>query len=350
MSSTISPDLSSVPTGTLGRLASDSASIKARLDQLTTQASTGLVSETYGGLGSLAKVSLDLRPQIAQAKTFTQNITAATTNITLTTNVLNQLQQIATSFYTDLTGVDVQTATGVASLATQAASALTEVQTLLNTEVGQNYLLAGQDSANPPAPNATFDAYVQSVQAAASGLPTSTGTATAAATLAAANATSPFSATLTPAATQVPVSDGQTVAIGVVAGQNATAVQTGPTTTGSYVRDLIRSLATISTFTPGSMNFGQNFTDLVSDTTTSLQGAMTAITGDVSGMGAVQQQLTATQTGLTDSQTALTNQVSTVENADTATTLTALSQTQTQLQMSYQLIAQMETLSLANYL
>jgi flagellin-like hook-associated protein FlgL len=49
-------------------------------------------------------------------------------------------------------------------------------------------------------------------------------------------------------------------------------------------------------------------------------------------------------------QTALTTQVSNVENVDAAATATALTQAQQQLQISYKLIASMQSLSLVNYI
>ena len=51
--------------GMMSSLVANAASVKQKLDQLTNQASTGLVGDTYAGLSSGASVSLDLRPQIA---------------------------------------------------------------------------------------------------------------------------------------------------------------------------------------------------------------------------------------------------------------------------------------------
>jgi flagellin-like hook-associated protein FlgL len=239
---------------------------------------------------------------------------------------------------------------GVASLAGQASAAIGQIQGLLNTKVGQTYLMSGDDSANPPMPAATLNSFVLAVQAAASGLATSTGTAVAAATLVVAQTQSPVSATIGAAPSLVPVEDGVSVPVGVVAGQNAAGPQTGPTTTGSYVRDLLRALATIGTFTTASPALGQNFTDLVADTRTSLQGAMTAITGDLAGLGTTKSQLTSYQTLAAAQQTALTGQVSTVENVDAAATISALTQAQTQLTESYKLISMTQSLSLVAYL
>jgi flagellar hook-associated protein 3 FlgL len=336
--------------GLVGELASGATQIKARMDQLTEQSATGLVSQTFGGLGALSKVSLDLRPQIARGDIWQQNITTATTRLDATSNTLEQLRQIATSFYSSLNGVPVQTADGVASLANQANQALGQVQALLNTKIGTSYLLSGEDGANPPVPDATLTPYIQAVKLAASGLASGTGTGTAAATLAIAQTQSPFSATIGGAPTVVPVEEGVSLSVGVVAGQNISGTQTGASTTGSYVRDLLRAIATIGTFSSASPGLGQNFTDLVADTRTSLQGAMTGLTNDVSSIGVTKTQLTACQSSIAARQTALTSQISGVENVDAAATISALTQVQTQLSQSYKLISLAQSMSLVSYL
>ncbi len=146
------------------------------------------------------------------------------------------------------------------------------------------------------------------------------------------------------------ISPGTGVPVGVVAGQNAAGPQSGSSTTGSYVRDIIRALATISSFNSASLSQGQNFTQLVADTNTSLLGASAAVTADVSEIGTVQQRLTATQNDLTSTTATLTSQLSSVENVDAAATISSLTATQTQLQESYKLISMAQSMSLATYL
>jgi flagellin-like hook-associated protein FlgL len=350
MSGTIIPGAYNTGVGTLGLLIVNATQVKQSLDRLTEQSSTGLVAQTYGGLGPSAAVTLSLAPQLAANTAYQQNITSATTAISLTTNVLNELGQIANTFQSSLVGADVQSSTGVASLATQAQSALSQVQALLNTQAGGLYLLAGNDTANAPVPDGAFNAYVQSIQTAASGLSSSTGTATAAATLAVATATSPFSASIGSTPTQVTISPGMTVPVGVVAGLNASGAQSGSSTTGSYVLDVIRALATISTFNSASLSQGANFSQLVADTNTSLIGASSAITNDVSSLGATQQQLTNTHNSLTTISNTLTSQISSVDDVNAAATISTLTATQTQLQESYKLISMAQSMSLVSFL
>jgi len=338
------------PTGVLGLLVSNSDHVQTQLTTLTEQSSTGLVSQTFGGLGSGAAVALNLGPQVAEVSAYTQNINAANTNLTLTSQALGQLESIASTFYSSTIGLSSDTSQEVDTLASQAQAALSQVQNVLNTQNGPNYLFAGQDTGNAPAPAATFTAYVASIQTAVGGLGTSTAAATEAATLAAATTGSPFSTTLGTTPQTVPVGFGKTAAIGVVAGQNAYAPSTTLGSTGSYVKDLIRSLATVAGLNSGQVALGTSFNTMVTDTHNDFGNEITAINDETGGVGTAQQALTADQTSLTDTQQALTTQISGIENVDAASTATALTQAQNQLQISYKLISSMEGLSLLQFL
>ena len=58
-------------------LITNAHSVKQQLDQLTDQASSGLIGNTYAGLGTGASVSLNLEPQIANMQTWQNNVDAA---------------------------------------------------------------------------------------------------------------------------------------------------------------------------------------------------------------------------------------------------------------------------------
>ncbi|MDR3523764.1 MAG: flagellin [Acetobacteraceae bacterium] len=345
-----SPNAAAMPSGLLGLLTSDSQGVQNHVTQLSQQASTGLVAQTYGGMGAAAQISLDLRPQLSAIGAYTQNISQANTQLTATSQVLTQLQQIASTFSSGLLSIGSGTSQEVDTLASQASAALTQVQSLLNTQLGDKYIFAGQDSSNAPLPNSQFNAYVQSIQSTVSGLTAGNGSTIIASTLSAAMTNSPFSSTLGTAPEQVTVGPGVTTPVGIVAGQDAYVTQSGASTTGSYVRDLIRSLATIAGMNSSQTSLSPGFSAVVNDTLSNLQSEVTTINNENGGVGAAQQNLTADQTSLTDMQTALTTQVSNVENVDAASTATALSQAQTQLQISYKLIASAESMSLVSYL
>jgi flagellar hook-associated protein 3 FlgL len=356
MSGSIGP--TSLSYSLLNTLIGNSATVHHQLDTLTEQASSGLVAQTYAGLGAGAGIALNLNPQLATLQTYQANISQATGRMQMTQTAMTQIQQIAATFVADMPKLNKITPTEIDSVAANARTALSQLANLLNTKQGNTYVFSGQDTANPPVPSP--DQILQSpfftqINTAVSTLSTNGAAATTAQTLAIAgpSGTSPFSTYMSqsPPAIKAPVvqtGQGATMPIGLLASANSAAVSSG-STTGSYMRDLMRALATV-----GSMSSSQatdpNFTALVQDTTTSLNGIVSSMATDVGVLGDNQATLTAIQTSLGDTATALSGQVSAVQEVDMATTLSNLTATQTQLQASYRLISAANSLSLVSFL
>jgi flagellar hook-associated protein 3 FlgL len=353
--------------GWLSSLISDAAGVRQKLDTLSNQASTGLVGTTYAGLGSGAAVSLNLNPEIANLQTWQANINQATGPMQVTQTAMTQLQSIAQNFYAQINTVDSSSAglntSNVDVLAASARSALQEVAGLLDTTDGNTYVFGGADSTNPPVPGPDLilgSGFYTQINSAVGNLASNGAVATAAATLATASSnaagTSPFSvymsqsaATLQADTPAVQVGQGRTVQIGLLASANGAVSSTGSSTTGSYMRDLMRALATIGSLSSTQAG-ASGYQALVQDTSNSLQGVISAMAGDAGVLGNTQTALTATQTQLSDTTTALTTQVSGVQDVDMALTLSNLTLVQTQMQASYQVIAGMSGLSLAKFL
>ena len=322
MSGTISP-----PTdgALLSRLAASSASIRRQLDTATTQSTTGLIAQNYAGLGAGAKVSLDLRPQATHAAAWQSNIDGATGRLDVAQTALSSISSIAADFFAKTAGLDGLDPSAADSIAASAKVALAQVTQLINSKDGDIYVFAGQDTANPPIPD------------------TSTSVVTAA-VLGSDTTTEPFSATLGTAVPTIEVGDGQRVQVGLLANSNTLSTSAAPTT-GSYMRDILRALATLTTATAGP-----GLQALAADVHTRLGSAVGAIAVEAGALGDVQSSLAKRQTQLGDTVTALNNQVSGAEDVDLAATLTRVNLLQTQLQASYQLIAGMKNLSLSQYL
>jgi flagellin-like hook-associated protein FlgL len=134
-------------------LIANAAKIHQQLSTLTEQASTGLVADTYAGLGNgAAGVSLDLNPQLAALQTYKTNIDRASGSMQVTQTAMTQLQQIAATFVSDIPNLNGLNPSEVDSVAANARAALRQVADLLNTKNGNVYVFGGQDSANPPVP------------------------------------------------------------------------------------------------------------------------------------------------------------------------------------------------------
>jgi flagellar hook-associated protein 3 FlgL len=345
--------------GILDQMISDSRSINNRLTKLTEQASSGLISQTYAGLGTGVAVSLNLNPQLSAMQTWQNNIGQATGTMQVTQSVMTQLQSIASAAVADTNNLNNLNPTEVDSIAANARSALTQVAGLLDTQDGGVYIFGGQDSSNPPVPNPDnilTSGYFTAIQGSVSDL----GTWTPEATLLIGGPTdpgnSPFSTYMAgqPVPPVVQAGANSMVQTGLLASANsAIPASPGPpastTSTGSYMRDLMRALATIGSMSSSQAN-NSNFAPVVQNTLTSLNGAVSAMATETGVLGDRQTALTATQTNLSDTATALTTQVSAAQNVDMAQTLSELTQTQTQLQASYQLIAGETGLSLAKFL
>jgi flagellar hook-associated protein 3 FlgL len=354
--------------GLASLLTTESDSISLRVTQLTEESSTGLVSQNYAGLGQGASIVLNLQPQVARDTTLQTGITNATGAMTAAQDALNQIDSITTGVLDQMPTLDNIDASNVTSVASAAQSALVQVADLLDTQYGASYIFAGQDSENAPVPDPsdilTSGFYTQ-INSAVSNLATNGAAATEAATLATASSTdpgtSPFSATLEALAaagngrTTIETGTGARVAGVMLANQNGDVSSTGNTdaspsiTTGSYFRDILRGLATLASLTPDSLN-ASDVQTLLTDTQTSLNDATSAMSNDQGILGNRQSQLTTTATDLGNTVTALGNQVSDITQADLAKTATQLSDANTQLQASYQLIANVAKLSLVNYL
>jgi flagellar hook-associated protein 3 FlgL len=349
--------------GTLGVLIFNSTAIRKQLDQLTEQVSSGRTANTYGGLGTSAAVALQMQTAMTHNTVWAQNIDTVAGRMEAQQSALSQISSIAADFYAqtnNLNGLDVAQ---IDSVAASARQALQQVAGLLNTRYGSVYVFAGQDSSIPPVPNS--DGILQSgfftaISTAVGSLGGAGAPATIAATLATASSNaagiSPFSVQLSqPAASlvafrpTVQVGDGQFATVGIVASTNGDTPSTGSSTTGSYIRDIMRGLATLGSLS-SSQVAATGFGQLVADTRASLGDAITALNQDAGVLGNRQSALAASKDTLTAVSTTLKGQVSNIQDTDMAKSLSDISLVQTQLQASYQLISALQKLSLTQYL
>lgn len=350
-------------SGALQRAIYDSSQVKSRLDTLTRQAADGLVSDSYAGLGAASSQSLQLGPVLAHQKAWQSNIDAANARADVAQSALKQISSIASNFLAQANNLNGLDPSAIDSIAASARDALKQVANLLDTQDGTTFVFAGQDSGNAPVPNPDgilSSGFLTQISQAVGGLAANGAPATIATTLAIgqsnAAGTSPFSAALSQPADVlnaqrpiVQIGEGQHIPIGIVASANSDIASSGTSTTGSYTRDILRGLATLGSLSSAQANT-PGFADVVQDVQIGLRGAVSALNGDAGVLGDRQSRLTDVKTTLDSSQTALQTQASNIQEVDMATTLASLSQTQTQLQESYQIIAALQGLSLSKYL
>lgn len=347
----------------IGRLATDTVALRARMDVLARQVSDGRRGSLYGDIAPQARQAIDLRAEISVRATYQGTIDGALGRTQVAQTVMGRLQAIATDaqgLTLSLPGTDSRRVTVVAQ---QAQAALVQVAQLLDTRQAGEYLFGGSDYLNPPVPNPDgilASGLATQIAAAVAGLVPGGAAAVAAASLAAAGSdapgVTPFSAFLSDPATglaearrSVPDEDGSRVEYGLFANRNAAAASTG-NTTGSWARDLMRGLATLAALDPAQVTLGADFQTVVADARSALSRASEALSQEQGLLGSVEKRLEGTKQTHADLTVALRLQLSAIEEVDPAEAITRLQATQTQLQTSYQAIATLGGLSLAQFL
>ena len=350
--------MSATDVGTLNTALYNAELTRSSISTLTAQASSNLISSEFSGLGASARTALDLSGQLALNTASQSNAAQATDINQVAQTALGQMQSLISGISAQLLEPSSTTSSGLSTLASNARSTLNQFATLLNTKVGQVYIFAGQDSRTAPVPDATDltqTAFYTTIETTVASISTIGASAVQAQVLASASdaATSPFSTSLQtsnlPAIADL--GSGQTVKLAVLADQNNDAVSagTGTTSTGSYMRDMLMALSTIGAL--GSANAANpQVQALLSTVQTTLSGADDALNTDIGGLGARQTTISTAQDELSATATALTTQLDNVQDPDPATVATKLAAANTQLQASYQIIANLAQLSLAKYL
>lgn len=335
--------------------------LSSQLVTLQGEQSSGILADSYAGLGDQRYQALNLQPEITKVAAWQGNITAAQTTLGVTQTAMSSISGIATSLQTSLLSLQSdKSATNLSTVTTQARSALTELASLLNTTSGSQYVFAGNASETAPITdpaNITDSGFFQTIANSVASVGTTGAAAVETASVdAAADTTSgqsAFSATLSVSATAakslshtVTVGDQQQVAVGVVATQGGAATATS---TGSPIRDLMRALAVVASLGQADSSSAA-FSTLVDDTSTQMTAVSSGLNLMVASVGQTQTQLTSQTSSLSDLSNSLTEQLGVTKDADYLTLSTQITGTQAQLQASYSIIADMKNLSLTNYI
>lgn len=344
--------------GLLQQLIGNSSSTYAKLDQLTTQASTGYVAGTYAGLDTAttgsASGALAIAPQIASIDNSVTNLNTVAGRMNVQQSTITTINQIASTALSQFQTVSALSPQGMGTAASTARQALVQIASLLNSQDGSAYIFGGQNSGTAPVSNPngiTSSAFFTTIQTAVSNLSTSGAAVTQSSVLGAALANTPFNAAIGSSSglPQVAGADGAMITTGIAATSNAFVTSTGPNTTGSYMGDILTNLAAIASLTPGQVG-APAFSSFAASTIGSLTNALNTMAQDAGTLGNNQALLATQSTNLQQTSTALSTQLAGFDQVNMTSTLANLSSTQTQLQASYQLIAAMKTMSLTQYI
>ena len=122
-----------------------------QLDTLTAELGSGQAAQTYSGLGSQAGLALSLNQQLAAITAYGNTATTVGTTLTVAQSVLSQLDGSRTSVIQAVGQQGTFALNGNGQTTTQAAAAsqLGEILSLLNTQVGNNYIFSGSATTTP---------------------------------------------------------------------------------------------------------------------------------------------------------------------------------------------------------
>jgi flagellin-like hook-associated protein FlgL len=349
----------------LSQLQTDTAALRLRLQTLTAQTANGkVITKGAGDIAPQLPRAQNLSSQISRLGTYNTVVGQALGQTAATQTVLSQLGSIAKQFSdTVAMQLDPSNPEAVTFAANQAKAAMVQVGHLLNQQYQGSYLFGGSDSANQPVPDPEglpTSGMATQIAAAIGTLGGGNSAAVAATTLAAAQSdtagVTPFSAFLSDPASglaeprrSIPAGDGQNVAYGLFANRNAAATSSGDTT-GSWVRDLLRGLASIAALTPAQASQTADFNSMASEIRNGLQAARNGLADETGALGLTETRLSDTQSQNSTLVDALKSQLSNITDVDMAATLTDLQQTQTTLQASYTALGRLGSLTLSAYL
>ncbi len=348
----------------LGRLDTDAAVLRARMQSLTRQVTSGLRAEAPGDLAPQIPRVLDLRAEIGRRDTYGTAITQALARTTAAQQTLGRLGEIASQFgNTVAMKLDANDPQSLTFAATQARNAMVEVGQLLNTRQNDEYLFGGSDFARPPVPDPNglpsggmATRIADAIALLGPGNAASVAAVTRAAALDDSAGVTPFSDFIVDPGRgggeprrSVTSADGTATQVGLFASRNAAATSTGETT-GGWARDLLRGLASIAALTPASAASPADFRALADVIRGGLQSAANALADEQGALGLTEAQLTGMQTRHVEMRDSLQGQLAGIEEIDLAQVLTQLQSTRTSLEASYNVIGTIGTLSLTRFL
>jgi len=122
-----------------------------QLDTLSAELGSGKAAQTYSGLGSQAGLALSLNRQLAAITAYGNAATTAGTTLTVAQSVLSQLDGSRNSVIQAVGQQGTFALNGNGQTPTQGAAAaqLGEILSLLNTQVGNNYIFSGSATTTP---------------------------------------------------------------------------------------------------------------------------------------------------------------------------------------------------------
>ncbi|MEI9996586.1 MAG: flagellin [Rhizomicrobium sp.] len=289
----------------------------SQLDKTQAQVASGKVSTDYAGLGDKVAVLEAARTAANKATAYQTNTTAAVNQADLQDSQLSSLSDLAGQLRQALT-TSIANGDGSTLMAT-AQGIFDQASQILNTKDANGNYLYGGDKDNVPPLNVSSLSQLAALPSAAGAF---------------SNGTQQKS---------VMVADGQSVQVGVLA--------------SDIGGDLMQTLQDIAQFDAGSSGNFAGSTNLTQAQSTFLSNelpsaitAATNVNAAAASNGFVYNQLKDASDNQSSLATMYQGFVSNIEDVDMPTAITQLNQNQVALQAAVQVTAQLNQVSLLNYL
>ena len=324
---------------------------QATLSKDQTEISTGAPADLGMTLGGQTGSILSMESQIDSLNGYVTSNSAATTRLSATSNVLDtvlsQAQTMSAALITASAAGDTTN-----TLQTEATSALQTLVGNLNTSVGGQAIFGGINTGSTPLANylgtssssamtavsSAFQSFVTSQGGDASSIDGTTMQSFLSGQFSSLFSDSNWSQWSSASNTtmQSTIAPGQTQSTSVSANNSA-------------FRQITQAYTMLSALSGSNLSSSASAA-VVSTATTLLNSGIAALTNLQSSVGVAQAAVTSAGTQMSAQVSVLQTNVSNAASVDTYALSTQISTLQTQLEASYELTSQIQSLSLTNYL
>jgi flagellin-like hook-associated protein FlgL len=338
--------------GQFHRIQSQNLLIQQRMTDYSEQVSTGKKTNAYGGLASDARVSIDLRNNVAELDAYKQNINTAQLRITSAVETMDRINAVARDVRTQLTKLSGNPPPSQTVVQDIAKRGYEEVTQLLNTKVEGRYIFAGSDVDNQPFPDSSQ--FFADIAEEVPNFEVIGATITLQNTQGIASQDSYFSAALqqSPDPSPLRARVDRNLDLSYQVRANGPESPTPPNGQIEPFREILRSLATAATLTydTSKPNTFTDYTAMLDATRSNLDSAAKNLDNNIGILGSTAARIKALDTQHYETQTMLNTSIGDVEDVDMAEAISKLQQVQTQLQASYKVTATLQKVNLIDFL
>jgi flagellar hook-associated protein 3 FlgL len=331
------------------------AQTQSSLTNLEIESSTGQYADLGLQLGDQSGYELSLKNQNDLLQTLTSGNELITTNLTASQDALNSVMTDAQNAVSSLTAWNSAGSAADATLQNLGVNALQSLIAAANTTSGGQYVFGGVNSSVTPmadyfssTPSAAKTAIDSAFQTAFGCLPTDAAASAVTAAQMQSFLSGPFAAQFS--------GDNWTTNWSSASSTNASAqiapgetIDTSTNANQPGFQQLAEGYAMLSEF--GGSQLSSAAQQTVASTATSLitQG-LSSITATEASVGASLQRVTDANTSMSSQMTVLQTTIGNLDDVNAQAVATQLNTLSTQLQTAYELTAQLQKLSLAQYL